>query len=359
MEKIIYSEKSYYIGETRNGNRNGYGTLYCEDGTTFEGNWVDNLLEGRGERHFKDGGIFYGNWKKFICNGIVQMCPPGQYKLPADSLFVDGKCVKNGMFYDAENLAKNPMYESGYRIYHGGLCSFILETPSVTIILDWYGGILPKLREDKPVVGLYSHIHFDHFSLSPLEMLAHLPNLMAIFLGVDYRPDSQEETRKVINEIKSRNLKKIIPVDASKNYATLGDINLTVSFMESNDWGVAYLIKVDGKTFFHSGDLVILGYGPTNFHKFVKMLNGKKIDYAMLSMGAGASLDLGLSTLQEYHQTCDIRYFTPMHLWSDYKSAWEILKNETNLLKSAIGVGFDEKTAAGNLPLCTFYKLPL
>lgn len=67
---MINSDKELkYVGEFKNGKRNGKGTLFMQDQTKsrgqkqFEGLWKDNIPEGRGTLTFYDGRKFVGEWQ--------------------------------------------------------------------------------------------------------------------------------------------------------------------------------------------------------------------------------------------------------------------------------------------------------
>jgi hypothetical protein len=45
-----------------NGKKEGFGKYTWADGSTYEGDWVDNRINGRGVYLWKDGRRFYGEW---------------------------------------------------------------------------------------------------------------------------------------------------------------------------------------------------------------------------------------------------------------------------------------------------------
>ena len=48
----------YYIGQWKNGLRNGKGTMYYSNGTIkYEGDWVNDKEEGKGIDFYKNGVI--------------------------------------------------------------------------------------------------------------------------------------------------------------------------------------------------------------------------------------------------------------------------------------------------------------
>eukprot|EP01027_Heterolobosea_sp_BB2_P010043 GEZU01014783.1.p1 GENE.GEZU01014783.1~~GEZU01014783.1.p1 ORF type:complete len:518 (+),score=119.50 GEZU01014783.1:24-1577(+) len=64
------SMKPYWSGTIQNGCRNGYGVLVEKDGTVFEGEWVDDRLEGFGMARYPDGSVYKGHFKNHLRNGL-------------------------------------------------------------------------------------------------------------------------------------------------------------------------------------------------------------------------------------------------------------------------------------------------
>ena len=58
------SEKVDYVGDLRNGNPHGKGTLTYENGGVYEGEWKEGKREGKGIMTFEDGGKYEGEWKE-------------------------------------------------------------------------------------------------------------------------------------------------------------------------------------------------------------------------------------------------------------------------------------------------------
>jgi len=68
--KYNYDDGKYYIGEWKNGLRNGKGIFYSKTGNIeYEGDFVNDKYEGNGKYIFVDGGYYIGEWKNGVCNG--------------------------------------------------------------------------------------------------------------------------------------------------------------------------------------------------------------------------------------------------------------------------------------------------
>ena len=53
-----------YVGEWKNGTRNGYGRFYYSNGSIYEGYWVNNQKEGFGIFYYQDRTKHFGNFRK-------------------------------------------------------------------------------------------------------------------------------------------------------------------------------------------------------------------------------------------------------------------------------------------------------
>lgn len=81
----IYSQsKGKFQGEYIDGNKNGYGKIFFEDGSIFEGELKNNDLDGYGILIWPDQKRYEGQWKNNMMNGKGKMIWP------------------NGMVYEGE-----------------------------------------------------------------------------------------------------------------------------------------------------------------------------------------------------------------------------------------------------------------
>jgi hypothetical protein len=61
VEKI-YENGRKYIGQFKNGIREGYGIMFFPDGGRYEGNWENGLAHGKGIEYYKNGDRFEGEY---------------------------------------------------------------------------------------------------------------------------------------------------------------------------------------------------------------------------------------------------------------------------------------------------------
>jgi len=72
-QRLNYSN-GYYIGEVSNGVANGKGKYYWNDGSKFEGTWINGVIDGSGLLTFSNNmGYYVGYWrngKRLACYGL-------------------------------------------------------------------------------------------------------------------------------------------------------------------------------------------------------------------------------------------------------------------------------------------------
>lgn len=185
--------------------------------------------------------------------------------------------------------------------------SFMIETPSSTLIFDWYKGELPYIRKDKPLHIFISHTHPDHYHQFMLNIARYYPDV-SVYMGYDYSSDSFNNyldslPERVADTISCFNGESMLNTDFG-----------SILSLTSTDKGVAFLIDVDGMILFHAGDLFPRSINDPNFLKYTEPLRGIPIDYAMLPLDP-KNPDCAKFCIDHYMELADIQYFTPMHMW--------------------------------------------
>lgn len=113
--KYIWINGKYYLGEFNNSNNlpNGKGVKYNQDGTVlFEGNFVDGRFEGIGKYYYKNGRYFIGNYKNGFRegNGIIYY-PDG--KVMFESNYVEDRREGPGKFVCEDGSYYIGSFENG------------------------------------------------------------------------------------------------------------------------------------------------------------------------------------------------------------------------------------------------------
>ena len=125
-------------------------------------------------------------------------------------------------------------------LHHSG---FSVETETKVLLFDYYtegarkAYFDPAAYPEKDIFVFVSHAHEDHYDRRILDWGKH-PNVKYVLhLGVRTTVDFAGETLRV---------------NAHEEH-TFGGISIRT--LQSNDEGVAFLVKADGKTIYHAGDL--------------------------------------------------------------------------------------------------------
>ena len=114
---------------------------------------------------------------------------------------------------------------------------FAVECDDYVLIFDYYKGNLPQFDKDKKICVFASHVHYDHFKKK-------------IFTWA--------EEYENIHYILSDDIEVAGPKDQTEHIGADADFNiwdLRIHTLKSTDEGVAFLVRVKEKTFFHAGDL--------------------------------------------------------------------------------------------------------
>ncbi len=86
------SVKDLYIGEWKQGKKNGWGIWHFKNGDVYEGMWVDDQRNGQGTVTFMDGSEYTGSWSNNYPHGKGTFLLADQFTLKGEWRF--GKLVK-------------------------------------------------------------------------------------------------------------------------------------------------------------------------------------------------------------------------------------------------------------------------
>lgn len=198
---------------------------------------------------------------------------------------------------------------------------FLVELPKHYLLFDWWKGTLPALEESKPLAVFISHEHEDHCNPAVFA-LDDGKRGVSFFLESDIAltPKRCEEW-----DIPHTVRERCHGMDGGAT-VTLPD-GLCVTALPPTDQGVAFLVKCDGQTVFHAGDLNWWHWDgedaawndemETKFKTYTLPLRGMHIDLAMLPMDPRQEA-AGYLAAAYYLQLCEIRHCFPMHQWGNF-----------------------------------------
>lgn len=195
---------------------------------------------------------------------------------------------------------------------------FAVEYDDYVLIFDYYKGNLPQFDKDKKVCVFASHVHYDHFKKKIFTWTEKYENIHYI----------------LSDDIKAGNPKSKINYMGADADLTVWD--LKVHTLKSTDEGVAFLVKLKDKVFFHAGDLNWWYWEEEDdetwnkpmeqaYKKEITKIQGKEIDYAFFPLDSrqGKESSLGLDYFMRHTNT---KVVFPMHMWG-YDILDKLLKN--------------------------------
>ncbi|MDR1773115.1 MAG: MBL fold metallo-hydrolase [Hungatella sp.] len=207
--------------------------------------------------------------------------------------------------------------------------AFLAELETVTLLFDYTEGTLPKISDKKPLLVFASHRHGDHYSEKILELIK-----------------EHEKTRYILSDdiSKGRLPKELLdevvfmkPGERIGFFVSEGNLTGPVTEGEkadaevltfrSTDEGVAFLIKAEGKTIYHAGDLNNWRWEgepeswndqmAKQYSKEVDKLSGMHIDAAFLPLDPRQEKAFLLG-FDEFMRKIRVSHAFPMHFWGDF-----------------------------------------
>lgn len=196
---------------------------------------------------------------------------------------------------------------------------FVLELENAVLVFDYYRGELPPLPKEKSIYVFSSHAHPDHFQ-KKIFTWASTYHSITYILSDDIKADGQAE--------------RIIYAGPRQEFQVDG---LCISTLRSTDAGIAFLVRAEGKTIYHAGDLNWWHWeeeGPAynkmmqrNYQHEIGKLEGEDIDVAFVPLDPRQEEQYywGLDYLMKHtHTNCVF----PMHMWDRYDVYERLMENE-------------------------------
>lgn len=189
-------------------------------------------------------------------------------------------------------------------IEHSG---FMVEMEQNVLLFDYYQGVIPSFDGSKTLYVFASHSHADHYD----------PAIWKL-----------KEQYRDIHYILSDDIKDNEGAVVMKAHEKKEVAGIEIETLRSNDMGVAFLVKVEGKTIYHAGDLNWWHwngepeedneYYKKTFQDEMKYLEGKKIDLAFMLLDPRQE-DKYCWGMNYFLEHTDSKVVFPMHCFKHYK----------------------------------------
>lgn len=198
-------------------------------------------------------------------------------------------------------------------IEHSG---FMVEMEQNVLLFDYYQGEIPSFDGSKTLYVFASHSHADHYD----------PAIWKL-----------KEQYKDIHYILSDDIKDNEGAVVMKAHEKKEVAGIEIETLRSNDMGVAFLVKVEGKTIYHAGDLNWWHwngepeedneYYKKTFQDEMKYLEGKKIDLAFMLLDPRQE-DKYCWGMNYFLEHTDSKVVFPMHCFEHYNINHHYLNSE-------------------------------
>lgn len=212
------------------------------------------------------------------------------------------------------------------KITYIGHSGFSVELERSILLFDYYQGEIPPFPDGKKLYVFASHRHSDHFNPEVFSLAGKYPKVQYVFSRDIWRSRVPEELQASVVQMKA-NAERRFGAGVGAPDCPGAEADLTVKTLRSTDEGVAFLVKTEGKTLYHAGDLNDWRWDgepedwnrrmEENFKRFLEPIRGLEIDAAFVP----------LDPRQEKHYALGMDYFLelteskkvfPMHCWEDY-----------------------------------------
>ena len=189
-------------------------------------------------------------------------------------------------------------------IEHSG---FMVEMEQNVLLFDYYQGEIPSFDGSKTLYVFASHSHADHYDPAIWKLKEQYKDIYYI----------------LSDDIKDNEGAVVMKAHEKKEVA-----GIEIETLRSNDMGVAFLVKVEGKTIYHAGDLNWWHwngepeedneYYKKTFQDEMKYLEGKKIDLAFMLLDPRQEKDFYLG-MDDFMRMVGADVVFPMHFWGDFE----------------------------------------
>lgn len=215
-------------------------------------------------------------------------------------------------------------------LYHSG---FAVALHDFLLVFDYVGdqgkgsGSFPsRLLENRRLVFFASHRHPDHFQISSLGWAYSQREDTVFFVGNDIKLNEKYLERKGIPTGLLRRFHRMAGGAVYENPKE----GLKVEALRSNDQGVAFLVRAEGRCIYHGGDLNFWYWEgepkewndrmERDYKAQIDKIAGQFVDVAFLPLDPRLGAGYGYG-MDYFLQKVDVGMVFPMHMWGDYGAA--------------------------------------
>ena len=198
-------------------------------------------------------------------------------------------------------------------LHHSG---FVVEMETKVLLFDYYtesgrkAYFDPAVYGEKEIFVFVSHAHGDHYDRRILDWAEKFANVRYVFSADAWTmQDFAGEARKM------------------HPHESLDFGGVHIETLQSNDEGVAFLVKADGKTIYHAGDLNWWHWNgePESFNEDIRIsytteidrLKGEEIDVAFVPADLRLE-DKYFWAVDYFMKTVGAKKLFPMHFWGRF-----------------------------------------
>lgn len=212
------------------------------------------------------------------------------------------------------------------KVTYIGHSGFSLELEQTVFLFDYYTGVIPEFDRGKHLFVFASHKHADHFNFDIFNLADKYPKITFV-LGSDIHMNETYMERKHI-PVSARPHIVRAKKDSTFTLPSSAGKSAEIQTLISTDEGVAFVIRYDGRTFYHAGDLNWWSWEgesdedektmEDNFKREIEKIRGTSFDLAFVPLDPrqeGERFSLGMDWFMRATNT---KVVFPMHCWDDY-----------------------------------------
>ena len=204
-------------------------------------------------------------------------------------------------------------------IEHSG---FLMELDHCYLLFDYWRGKLPNLKRQKALYVFSSHFHHDHYTNDIFKIEELCENVYFIL------------SREIRNGTSA--WKKARRVSFIRAHEKM-DVGLCeIGTIKSNDEGIAYIVRAEGKTIYHSGDLHWWDWPAEpeeenllmekTFKEEMEKIKDIEFDAACMVLDPRQEESAGLG-MEYFLENIRAKHVFPMHCWGQYEVIRQFREN--------------------------------